>query len=253
MNDVTPARARHFYNNADNMSWRVLPDGKVQFWAFLHSMWVDDAEGHTLTEFEADPNVVETKPPAHASGESPRLRPGTYELTKRIEVGEDGTFRFVDMPDGPDAEYVAGFWHKTRSRVRQVRDGDTRVTPAQDITDEMIRRAGWDAFHAAIEGGYDSPQVYGQTLEAIIAAFTAGRVVVDLPGPDVRYYGGSLKWNASGRRIVARVDNQGRPYVLLDEQIWLDGEAESVGLALVAAAREARRLAVSPKGGETND
>lgn len=51
------------------------------------------------------------------------------------------------------------------------------------ITDE-IRRAGWDAFKAAIEGGYDSPQVYAQTLEAIIAAFTAGRTVVDLPPRD---------------------------------------------------------------------
>lgn len=52
--------------------------------------------------------------------DAPILGPGTYELTKRVHVGDDGRARFMDMPDGPLAEYVAGFWPKTRSWVRKV-------------------------------------------------------------------------------------------------------------------------------------
>lgn len=108
---------------------------------------------------------------------------------------------------------------------------ETRVA---DITDGIV--------DGLIERGLVRP-ADRQHAHDLTTAALAGRVVVDLPEPDGRTYGGPVRWDASARRIVAKVDTQGRPFVRLDKQIWLTGEAESVGLALVAAAREAQRLA----------
>lgn len=47
----------------------------------------------------------------------PRLAPGTYLLTKRVVVKEDGFSEFVDEPEG---EYIKGFWPRTRTRVTPV-------------------------------------------------------------------------------------------------------------------------------------
>lgn len=85
-----------------------------------------------------------------------RLTPGTYELTKRIEVGQDGAYRFVDMPDGPDAEYVKGFWHKTRSQVRKV---DPDRVSVSHITDDMAERLA-TALALAL---YEGHPTYGST------------------------------------------------------------------------------------------
>lgn len=50
----------------------------------------------------------------------PRLAPGTYQLTKRIVVGENGTYKFVDEPGG---EAILGFFHRTLTGVRPVVTG----------------------------------------------------------------------------------------------------------------------------------
>lgn len=55
-------------------------------------------------------------------------------------------------------------------RLQQASEGRSVAVMADGITDE-VRRAGWEAFQAAISGGYDATQVYGQTLEAIIDAY----------------------------------------------------------------------------------
>jgi hypothetical protein len=112
------------------------------------------------------------------------------------------------------------------------------------ITDEMIE-AG--ARSLAAEKGWD---FYGEFVHErmrddarnVLVAALAGRTVVDLPEPaEVR--DDASFWRVEGRRIAASVDGCGNPLVLVDSQIWLVGETEAVGLALVAAAREARRLA----------
>jgi hypothetical protein len=60
---------------------------------------------------------------------------------------------------------------------------------------------------------------------------------VVLPKPDGKSPVDVGFWRAAGRLVTAEVDANGRPYVRLDGQIWLTGEAEAVGLALVAASR----------------
>lgn len=111
---------------------------------------------------------------------------------------------------------------------------------ADGITDE-VRRAGWDTYVAAIEGGYDSPQVYAQTLEAIITAFAAGRAVVDLPEPAGEDADGPY-WMGSRAAIQADVE-RGVPIVRTEWEDFEADAAEADALARLAAVREARRLA----------
>lgn len=56
----------------------------------------------------------------------PRLAPGTYLLTKRVVVKEDGLSEFVDEPEG---EYIKGFWPRTRTRVTPVGGEETNLKP----------------------------------------------------------------------------------------------------------------------------
>jgi hypothetical protein len=131
---------------------------------------------------------------------APSLRPGTYELTKRVEVDENGLARFVDMPDGPGAEYVAGFWHKTRSRVRPIHDRDR---PASGITDEMIEAAAEQIYggpkhrfkadgddlieytvawpEVAEKLGGEERDAYLRQARRILESALPGRAVVDRP------------------------------------------------------------------------
>lgn len=131
---------------------------------------------------------------------------------------------------------------------------------ADGITDE-VRRAGWDAYVAAIEGGYDSPQVYAQTLEAIVSAFVAGRAVVDLPEPDRLEENIALRvdppllastWGVDGWKVYAWIKN-GQAHVEVAE-FWPEQDANveamrrrfAVGLA---ACAEAERLAAGSSSG----
>lgn len=136
----------------------------------------------------------------------------------------------------------------------------TAQTPTPQITEEMIE-AGAQAM-AEADGYVWRPYVADETDESATHARTgrylsrarvglgaalAGRIVVELPAPsevraDARF------WRAEGRRIAASVDGCGRPFVLVDSQIWLVGEAEAVALAKLAAARESRRLASESSG-----
>ncbi len=136
--------------------------------------------------------------------------------------------------------------------------------PASTVTDDMVEAAARELFAGphhrtkvvdgevveytvtwdeSEDGGNFGRDIYRRQARRVLSAALAGCTPVALPEPDGRTYAGSARWDASARRVIAKVDKQGRPYVRVDEQIWLDGEAESVGLALVAAAREARRLA----------
>jgi hypothetical protein len=53
-------------------------------------------------------------------GDAPRLRPGTYDLTKRVEVDENGVARFIDMPEGWTPSTSRGSGTRPRSWVRKV-------------------------------------------------------------------------------------------------------------------------------------
>lgn len=124
------------------------------------------------------------------------------------------------------------------------------------ITDE-VRRAGWDAFVAAIEGGYDSPQVYAQTLEAIVSAFVAGRAVVDLPEPDEVDAESTGYWGDvyTGDFVSSRPPNgevgDFLCGVTLGRLIRTGGlkpeRAEQVAGWILAAARHARQSTISPE------
>lgn len=136
------------------------------------------------------------------------------------------------------------------------------VDPAETETDEgaalrMARSRQWIAHKGT---GYLPPwdgltpveqeQVETEARHWIQAAVNTGVkivppgcTIVQLPEPDGAALSGAPRWDASARRILAKVDDQGRPFIRLDGQTWLVEEAESIGLALVAAAREARRLA----------
>ncbi|ANZ35292.1 hypothetical protein BBK82_03555 [Lentzea guizhouensis] len=70
----------------------------------------------------------------------PRLAPGTYLLTKRLVVGENGCSEFVDEPVG---EYIKGFWPRTRTRVTPVLGEPTDELPLR----QRIARALLDLSH----------------------------------------------------------------------------------------------------------
>lgn len=135
-------------------------------------------------------------------------------------------------------------------------DGDDQPPSVQaqgisvrDIPEEMVELAvaHWYGHPDEIEP--EDEESCADSMRALLSAALAGRTVVKLPTPDR----GVLC--PSGRTVVAKVDAEGRPFVRVDGQIWLVGEAEDVGLALIAASRDARRLAaesVSQKGGDTN-
>lgn len=99
-----------------------------------------------------------SRTPALPDGATSRLAPGTYELTKRIEVNADGLYRFVDMPDGPGAEYVSGFWPVTRSQVRKLdpsRASDSHITDAMApnaITERWVTSSPDEISHHSGDG-----------------------------------------------------------------------------------------------------
>jgi hypothetical protein len=116
--------------------------------------------------------------PTGTPEEPKRLVPGTYELTKRVEVNEDGVARFVDMPDGPDAEYIAGFWHKTRSTVRVVKPEGQRHTPCEE-TVERVAQAIHDTECGCgmVHGPYDwseRPDSYLAMARAAVVTLLGG-------------------------------------------------------------------------------
>lgn len=174
--------------------------------------------------------------------EAPRLRPGTYDLTKRVEVDENGVARFVDMPDGPNAEYVAGFWHKTRSWVRSV--ADEEPAPVRVIPDEIV-----DAAAALLK----NPDTYHLTTRelavAVLSAALAGRTVLELPEPEIEGPDGDAEWNPSVHErypIIVR-SNQVDGVPLVEAVVQLPDMspdvARTTAAALLAAAAHAEELA----------
>lgn len=91
--------------------------------------------------------------------------------------------------------------------------------------------------------GFDERDAYLRKARRILEAALAGRTPLELPQSTGKWSDGVPYWDAENRVVAAQVDESGRPYTRLNGQIWLVTEAEAVGLALVAAAREARRLA----------
>jgi hypothetical protein len=122
------------------------------------------------------------------------------------------------------------------------------TSPAVGITEAVIEAAA-AVIYAHTGGNPDSELI---AREAVGAAL-AGRTPLELPQSTGKWSDGVPYWDAENRVVAAQVDDDGRPYTRLNGQIWLVTEAEAVGLALVAAAREARKLASgSSKGGDPN-
>lgn len=119
---------------------------------------------------------------------------------------------------------------------------------AEQITDAMIERA---AVRLAFQAAGDEGQwrAYWDFAKSALSAALAGCTPVEVPAPHQVREDATI-WLAEARRIAASVDGTGRPFVLLDSQLWLVTEAEAVGAALVAAAREARRLSGGPQVGD---
>lgn len=113
-----------------------------------------------------------------------------------------------------------------------------------DVSAEMVA-AGAKAIAGLIftRAYQNSSNKHVDLAHAAITGALAGRTVVELPEPDGRTWTGWSMWDAEARHVEARVDPQGRPFVRCEDRMWLVSEAEAVGLALVAAAREALRLA----------
>lgn len=86
--------------------------------------------------------------------ELPRLAPGTYLLTKRVVVKEDGLSEFVDEPEG---EYIKGFWPRTRTRVTPVVDEETNLKPeAPQVSMEELKER-----IASVVDDYTAGEDYG--------------------------------------------------------------------------------------------
>lgn len=119
----------------------------------------------------------------------------------------------------------------------------TEMTPA--IPGEMIEAVARNMYRR-YESDYEADHLtwrdFADDARADLAAALAGRTVVELPASVDGVF------RPSARTLVAKVDDEGRPFVRIDGQIWLDSEAEDVGLAMVAAARHARQLAAESSG-----
>jgi len=88
------------------------------------------------------------------TNELPRLAPGTYQLTKRVVVKEDGLSEFVDEPVG---EYIKGFWPRTRTRVTPVGGEETNLKPdAPQVSMEELREKV-----ASVVDDYTAGEDYG--------------------------------------------------------------------------------------------
>ncbi len=97
--------------------------------------------------------------------------------------------------------------------------------------------------------GMDLPQ-----WRQLWRAWTARRQIINLPDPDGTSYEGDPTWGAhvDYEDIIFACVNNGRPEVdgpIGDEPLPAD-VAEMYGLRLLAAAREARRLAAGSGSGE---
>lgn len=116
------------------------------------------------------------------------------------------------------------------------------------ITEDTIEKAA--RAYAKIEGhDYDAVSAgnrmafYG-AAGAILEAALAGRAVVDLPEPDAVDHAGNPIWNltVAGNDVTVCVD-EGKPMVSALSPCDPADLAEAYGLALIAGARAARRMA----------
>jgi len=154
--------------------------------------------------------------------------PPTLDKVRAALRGED-PYNPVGVGAPTPTLAPAGFFHV----------GD-QVRNRHTLAVMTVNDAGWweERFYELVECPHAS-------------AGSAAALTDDLPEPTGTWTDGVPYWDAEARTITAQVDDNGRPYTRLNGQIWLDTEAEAVGLALVAAAREARRLAAEAgDGGE---
>jgi hypothetical protein len=129
---------------------------------------------------------------------------------------------------------------------------------ASDITDDMIERGAKALTEPSAEiysVRVTNPASARRFAEQVLEAALAGRTVVELPEPNADVYvgqarsvlvwdtGGDFTVTAKGGSFGARVNIRGGPYLTADA-------AEARAVVLLAAVREARRLAGSV-GSET--
>lgn len=130
-------------------------------------------------------------------------------------------------------------------------------TPDTHITEDALDIEG----HAAVLAGFaivarDRQWSDDRIREAIGGALNewlAGRTVVELPEPDGADRDGDPQWTVSDDEdtITAYVgDIDGNPALQVGGDFWSVAYAEQFGCALLAAAREARRLADGSQVGD---
>jgi hypothetical protein len=110
------------------------------------------------------------------------LPPGTYRVTKRVVVDEDGSTKFVDEPGGVS---VAGLWPGTLTRVEPVPAVSSPSGVPGDGLRERIARATWSVgsssknpdrqFALLMESGDMPHAVYADAVLAVVAPLLAER------------------------------------------------------------------------------
>jgi len=141
-------------------------------------------------------------------------------------------------------------------------------TPDTHITDDMRRaafavaRENWDRMRLASVTGVDAEYekcavdlVVGKVLDLVaegVSSALAGCAVVQLPEPDGTYGDGQdIAWDVSdGNPVTAYVGTYGPTVDAPDGTPFTPEAAEEYALALLAAAREARRLAAGSQVGD---
>lgn len=170
---------------------------------------------------------------------------------------------------GPTGREKPGeHWNARIIREQQEAEqaAESRVTPAQGIIDEpfaiiadhLVAHVGrctcdglFETYGHRPECGYE-PVMTLDELSVVLAK--AGRAVVDLPEPEKRRgSNGETYWFTSASSITVGLNLANQPFLRIDGILQIFTDVEADALARLAAVREARRLAVSPKGGETND
>jgi hypothetical protein len=127
------------------------------------------------------------------------------------------------------------------------------TSPAVGITEEMVV-AGADVIDPT--HAFASTK---RTVREVLEAALVGRTVVQLPEPDGEDSDGDPSWSlrSKGGEVVAYLEEGAQPHVTAFDLRGSEGApadvAEAYGLAMIAAARTARRLASgSSESGEPN-
>ena len=125
----------------------------------------------------------------------------------------------------------------------------------RDIPEEMVEKAARALLRSWDDADEDTQAQACSAAEDALSAALAGRQVVVLPEPDEspERRGHIADWCPATWEIVAHLAYDGDPMVDDDDRMFTAGFAEQHGLALIAAARAARRYADERRSGSGED